>query len=759
MLSGLKRKYRDIFEAYGEMSSRDTFEGELNYESGKLFFAILITMVIWLPYIPNDIEMHQFPAFAVSCRVGISLLSVFCMLLKFTKKFRNRPRLLMSIVIGAIFIGTSLLTATAGDLHVASYIGGFCLVLMIATFTPFTLKFKIVGTSASILLFFAVGIFCGLDFAKIQYSITDLFSAFVISVLIAITINNIKYQSWERRRKLKELTKAKSDFLAKMSHEIRTPMNAISGMAEIALRKKMPGTIREHILAIKKASSKLLLIINDILDFSKIESGKMEIVPSAYEFSALINDVLSIIKIRVMATDLKFAVNVDSRIPNLLFGDETRIRQILLNVLSNAVKYTKDGYISFSVYGQITGNTIVLTAEIVDSGRGIKKEDISKLFGEYVRFESTASRDVEGTGLGLVITKNLVEAMGGSISVESDYGKGSTFVINIPQKILSHEHASALHDKEDSADIVIGFNAPTARILIVDDINSNLKVAEGLMLPYKVQIDTATSGAESIEKITGATQRGCPYDLVFMDHMMPEMDGVETVKRIREMGDDLPIVALTANAALGVKEMFLANKFNDFLSKPIDLVKLNAILEEWIPREKQEDAKIGCKHDLNKINLQTLAVFYEDGLQKINQLKRCIETEDYPLYTIYVHALKSALANIGAREMSDAAKALEMGNAEFINTNTEQFLADLERLLNSISVRLGELKKQNLPDIDVLIKLRDALNTMNLSTINEAVNDLRDTQAKEILQNVLIGNYSEAIADIDNFLSSHHGRK
>jgi len=759
MLAGLKRKYRDIFETYGEMSSRDTFKGELNYESGKLFFAILITMVIWLPYIPNDIKMHQFPEFAVSIRLGLSLLSAFCLLLKFTKKFRNRPGLLISIIIGAIFIGTSLLTATAGDLHVASYIGGFCLVLMIATFTPFTLKFKMVGISASILLFFAVGAFCGLDFAKIQYSITDLFSAFVISVLIAITINNIKYQSWERRRKLKELTKTKSDFIAKMSHEIRTPMNAISGMAEIALRKKMPGTIREHVLAIKKASSKLLLIINDILDFSKIESGKMEIVPSAYEFPSLINDVLSIIKIRIMATDLKFAVNVDSRIPNLLFGDETRIRQILLNILSNAVKYTKDGYISFSVYGQITDNIIVLTAEIVDSGRGIKKEDMNKLFSEYVQVDKVANRDVEGTGLGLVITKNLVEAMDGSISVESDYGKGSIFIIKIPQKILSREHTVMPGDQEENADIVIGFNAPTARVLIVDDINANLKVAEGLLLPYKMQIDFATSGAESIDKIVGATQRGCPYDLVFMDHMMPEMNGLEAVKRIRELEYDLPVIALTANAALGVKEMFLANKFNDFLSKPIDLVKLNAILEEWIPREKQEEAKIGCKHDLNKINLQTLAVFYEDGFQKIKQLTKCLETEDYPLYTIYVHALKSALANIGAREMSEAAKALEMGSAEFIKANTAKFLADLELLLNNIDMRLKELKKQNLPDMYVLIKLKEALSTMNLSAINEAVNDLQDTQAKDILQNVLVGNYSEAIIDIDNFLSSHHGRK
>jgi len=751
MLEGLKEKYKEIFEAYGEMSSRDTFKGELNYESGKLFFATLITMVIWLPYIPSDIKMHQYPEFAVSIRLGISLLSAFCLMLKFTKKFRNRPGLLISIIIGAIFIGTSLITATAGDLHMTSYIGGFCLVLMIATFTPFTLKFKMTGIIASILLFFAVGAWCNLDFAKIQYSINDLFSALVISMLIAFTINNIKYQSWERRQKLNELTKAKSDFLAKTSHEIRTPMNAISGMAEIALRKKMPDTVREHILAIKKASSKLLLIVNEILDFSKIESGKLEIVPSAYEFSSMINDVISIIKVRVIATDLKFAVNVDNRIPNLLFGDEIRIRQILINVLSNAVKYTKSGYISFSIYGKITGNNILLTAEVVDSGRGIKKEDMGKLFGEFVQVDKAANKDIEGTGLGLVITKNLVEAMGGSISVESDYGKGSIFIVKLPQKILSSEHIAI--ERRKNIDIAIKFNIPNARILIVDDINSNLKVAEGLLQPYKAQIELCKSGLEAIELV-----KNNPYDLIFMDHMMPEMGGVEVVKRIRESGYNLPIIALTANAHSGIKEMFLGNGFNDFLSKPIDVVKLNAILEAWIPKEKQEKAEEGSKHNF-KIDLQMLAVFYEDGLKKMKEIKKCFETEDYPLYAIYVHALKSALANIGAEDMSEAAKALEMGDAEFIKAHTARFLTDFERLLDDINQRLNEHKEQKFPDAETLVKLRDALKTMNLSVINEAVNELQYTQAKDILQDVLIGSYNEAIAGIDNFLSSHYGRK
>ena len=370
--------------------------------------------------------------------------------------------------------------------------------------------------------------------------------------------------------------KAKTKFLAKMSHEIRTPMNAIVGMAELALRENMTSIVKEYIITVKQAGKNLLSIINDILDFSKIESGKLEIVPSYYLFSSLINDVVSIIKMKIADSGLHFDINIDNNIPNSLFGDETRIRQVLLNVLNNAVKYTKKGFISLSASGEIKEGTVLLTMEVADSGIGIKPKDLKGLFDEFVQVD----KGFEGTGLGLAITKNLLTAMGGDISVKSEYGKGSTFTVKLPQKISSDE----LFDSIKNDNLTIKFNAPNAKVLVVDDTDANLKVVKGLMQPYKMQVDLCTSGAEAIEMVKANS-----YDILFMDHMMPEMDGVEATKLIRETHTNLPIIALTANAVSGVREMFLANGFNDFLSKPIDTVELNVILEKWLPREKQEN--------------------------------------------------------------------------------------------------------------------------------------------------------------------------
>ena len=500
-----------------------------------------------------------------------------------------------------------------------------------------------------------------------------------------------------------EASKVKSEFLAKMSHEIRTPMNAIIGMTELVLREDASNTVHEYATTIKQAGANLLSIINDILDFSKIETGNMQILPLSYSLSSLINDVINIIRMRVSDTVLQFVVNLDSNLPNALIGDEVRIRQALINILGNAVKYTESGHISLTVKGEsVDDKTLDLIMLVEDTGSGIKQEDLAYLFDEYHQIRSGTVDGVDGVGLGLAITLGIVEAMDGDISVESEFGKGSAFTLRIPQEIDSHEKLAVVESPlvksalilenrdvcadsllytiknlgvqcEIASDIAVfqelteekaysfafishavfdsnkakiielcsntqivllsefgestpvgnwinitmpvhaisvanifngvtdgttflkteehttNFTAPNASVLVVDDISTNLKVVNGLLLPYKMKVDLRISGREAIEAIKSKR-----YDVVFMDHRMPDMDGVETTEYIRVLDDndpyykELPIIALTANAVSGMKEMFIKSGFNDFMSKPIDTVVLNSVLEKWIPKEKQQ---------------------------------------------------------------------------------------------------------------------------------------------------------------------------
>ncbi len=379
---------------------------------------------------------------------------------------------------------------------------------------------------------------------------------------------------------LRAASRYKSEFLARMSHEIRTPMNAILGMSELALRDQNIDRAHEHLATIKKSGTNLLSIINDILDFSKIESGKMEIVLSDYLFASLIADVSNIIKIKAQEASLEFKVDIDDHIPKALFGDEARVRQVLLNILNNAVKYTSEGIVSFTVTGtEVDADKAILTIDIADSGRGIKEEDIGKLFTDFVQLDLEGSKSIEGTGLGLAITKKLLVAMGGDITVRSEYGKGSTFTVTLPQGISRKE----IFDVERPVSI---FKAPDARVLVVDDVSVNRIVAKGLLSMYELRVHACVSGEEAVASVQAEE-----YDLVFMDQMMPGMDGVEATAAIRNLAGErfqkLPIIALTANAISGAKEMFLENGFNDYLTKPINPQRLGEILETWIPVEKK----------------------------------------------------------------------------------------------------------------------------------------------------------------------------
>jgi signal transduction histidine kinase/CheY-like chemotaxis protein/HPt (histidine-containing phosphotransfer) domain-containing protein len=631
---------------------------------------------------------------------------------------------------------------------------------------------------------------------------------FVMLAVIALTLavfNLFAAGSIQAQKRtiesLDAASKAKNEFLARMSHEIRTPMNAIIGMAEIALRTDDPNASREHIFTIKQAGSNLLSVINDILDFSKIEAGKLELIPGDYLVPSLLNDVISIIRMRTVDSQLLFVVNIDSHIPNTLYGDEIRIRQILLNLLGNAVKYTEKGCISLDVSGERREDGVTLTMAVADTGRGVRPEDIEKLFGDFSQVDRERNKRIVGTGLGLAIARRFARAMGGDISVVSEYGKGSTFTVTLPQEIrdakplasvekpegkrvLVYELrpvyadsiartignlnvgcalvstgaefcaeiargeytcafvASNLYDgvKElcgkladktqiallagfgeavadkslsvlampvyatsvanilngvtdsftynESGESGIGFTAPQASALIVDDIGTNLMVAQGLLMPYGMSLTLCGGGAEAI-----AAAKEKRFDLILMDHMMPDMDGIEATARIRALGPwqkTVPIVALTANAVSGTKEMFMEAGFDDFLSKPIDVLKLNAVLERWVPKGKQR------QNAGNKTSGQTrrqtpepklLAVFARDAENAAVTLRETAASGDVKAFTTAIHGIKSALGFIGEAEAAAMAAALEQAG---LREDKAAIGAGLARFLEA----LGDLTRR-----------------------------------------------------------------
>lgn len=392
-------------------------------------------------------------------------------------------------------------------------------------------------------------------------------------------------------------SQSKARFLANMSHEIRTPINAILGMDAMILRECRDVQLKEYALDIQNAGQSLLSLINEILDLSKIESGKMEIIPVEYDFSSVIHDIVNMISLKAADKDLEVQVYVDQELPSRLYGDEVRIRQILLNLLNNAVKYTEEGWVRLTVSGRTEGNTAWLTFTVEDTGIGIKEEDTTRLFAEYERIEERRNRNIEGTGLGMNITHTLLEMMGSHLLVESVYGQGSVFSFELEQGIVDHEPIGNLEERIRLQTLEytynVSFMAPEADILVVDDNGINRRVFRNLLKETKVRIDEAESGVQCLEMILEKH-----YDLIFLDHMMPEMDGVETLHNMREMEEypckDTPVIALTANAISGAREMYLAEGFDAFLSKPIVPDKLEKMIQDMLPEELLEY----CKYEL-----------------------------------------------------------------------------------------------------------------------------------------------------------------
>jgi|GEM_PF-1474487 len=387
-----------------------------------------------------------------------------------------------------------------------------------------------------------------------------------------------------------QANKSKSNFLATMSHEIRTPLNAIIGITQIMLQKEgLPHNCGGELEKVYSSGNSLLKIINDILDMSKIETGKLGLNPVEYCLPSLINDTVQINIVRIGDKPIKFQLEVDEGLPSRLFGDELRIKQILNNILSNAIKYTHEGLVKMTADHTADGaGEIILRFRVEDTGQGMTKENLSNLFAEYMRFNAEANYKTEGTGLGLPITKRLVEMMDGTISAESEYGKGSVFTVKIRQKTAGNAVIGADAARHLSAFDYTGESRaykpleikelPHGSVLIVDDIDINLYVAEAILEPYKLNVETSASGYAAIEKIEG----GKIYDIIFMDHMMPGMDGVETTQKLRAMGYKGAVIALTANALTGNDEMFIQNGFDGFISKPIDMRSMDDIIIKFV---------------------------------------------------------------------------------------------------------------------------------------------------------------------------------
>ena len=496
---------------------------------------------------------------------------------------------------------------------------------------------------------------------------------------------------------------AKSDFLANMSHEIRTPINAVIGMNEMILRECKDKNVFEYASNIENASHNLLVIINDILDFSKIESGKMEIVEKNYKTVELLQDVISMIEIKAKNKGLIFEISVDEKLPLELCGDDVRIKQIITNLLSNAVKYTPQGKVRLEVVGEkCEEDNIQLRIAIKDTGIGIKEDELPVLFNGFQRLDLEKNRNIEGTGLGLAITNNLAVMMNGKIEVESKYGQGSVFTVHLKQKIVQAEPIGDFwkkyRDKEQRQySYELLFSAPDVKILSVDDNEINLFVVRKLLEKTQIQVIEASNGTEALELMCKEK-----YDAILLDHMMPGMDGIQTLQKAREMEENMnmhtPVIALTANAITGAKEMYLSKGFNDYLSKPIDGRLLEEKLALYLPEEKlfhpadcneekklmeeQENAvqieqpkdslidyNIGLKYcmDSEDVYRDILKMFCESLNKRYADIGNFFEKKDWNNYTVNVHAVKSNAFNIGAKVLGDMCLALEQAGKKMRN--------------------------------------------------------------------------------------------
>ena len=508
-----------------------------------------------------------------------------------------------------------------------------------------------------------------------------------------------------------DASRAKSDFLANMTHEIRTPINTILGMDEMILRETADPTLRKYAINIQRAGKALLAQVNDVLDFSKIEAGKMELFPDEYDLALEVSDTALMINSRAATKGIDFIVDVDENIPRVLYGDNSRIRQVVINILSNAVKYTQEGAITLTLsYEKINDEEINLRVSVADTGIGIKEEDMHRLFMPFERIEENRNKTIEGTGLGMNIVRMLLDMMGSRLEAESEYGKGSKFSFTIRQKVVNWnpigdyrrvvDELAAGDDRYHSS-----FTAPEADILLVDDTEMNLMVTKGLLRNTFVRIDTAVNGRQALSMTENKE-----YDVLLIDHRMPVMDGIEMIRALRadtsNKNSKKPCIALTANAVAGAWEEYMAAGFDDYLVKPVNSARMEEVLVKYIPAEKlnlhntenarailEADTTLSTIEEKGYLNIidgieysgdvgmyrEALKLFYRTIDSKIDEIRGYYDAADWDAYRVKVHALKSSAKIIGAEELSNKARALEIavneGDLDYIRDNTAGVLS------------------------------------------------------------------------------------
>jgi signal transduction histidine kinase/DNA-binding NarL/FixJ family response regulator len=541
-------------------------------------------------------------------------------------------------------------------------------------------------------------------------------------------------------------SEAKSSFLSNMSHEIRTPINAVLGLDEMIIRESSEEKIVEYASSIKSAGASLLGIVNDILDFSKIEAGKMDILPVTYHLGSVINDLINMVEVKASEKGLELIMNIDKTLPTNLIGDEIRIKQCVTNILSNAVKYTERGSVTLNIsYRKADDLNIFLKFQVIDTGIGIKEEDISKLYSPFERIEEIRNRSIEGTGLGMSIVKKLLALMDSKLVVKSEYGKGSDFSFEVKQQVASWEELGDFKENykaflKNQNNYHVSFTAPDATILVVDDTAVNLTVVKGLLKNTLINVDTAESGRQTLKMVTQKK-----YDIIFIDHRMPEMDGLETLQAMKELDGNLcvgtPCIALTANAGAGARDEYIAAGFNDYLSKPVDGLLLEAMIQKFLPEDKVKEANENQEvpkndHSDDDLLSRLQGIDISEGIRncgtedllkevikeflisitsKADDIERFEVEGNIRNFTVAVHALKSSARLIGATQLSGMAAHLEAcGNDENI-AEIRNKTPELLSLYRSYNEKLAAIDEKNenedLPPIDAN-ELRQAFSDM-----------------------------------------------